>query len=80
MGYELIGCGLKVLFFDPNKKNPFLISSLSRSKNTIYDYNTAKQTLSNIEEIATIKNKTDYCICNTDVSKSIYQHLTKTRK
>jgi hypothetical protein len=77
MGYELIGCGLKVLFFDPDKKNPFLISSLSSSKNTFYDYNTAEQTLRNIEEIATIKNKTDYCLCNTDVSRSIYQHLLK---
>ena len=77
MGYELIGCGLKVLFFDPDQKSPFLISSLSGSKNTIYDYDAAQQMLSNIEEISIIKNKTDYCICNTDVARSIYQYLIK---
>ena len=79
MGYELIGCGQKVLFFDPNNDNPFLIDSLNRSKYVIKDYNIAKSLLGKIDEIDYFESKENYCIPNTNVSKSIYQNLIKNK-
>ena len=48
MGYELIGCGHKVLFFDPNNMNPFLIDSLNKNKYVIKDYNYVENIITHI--------------------------------
>ena len=77
MGYELIGLGKKVIFFDPNNDNPFLTDSLNRSKNVLKDYNIAKSLFSNIDEIDYVENTENYCSKNTNVSKSIFQNLIK---
>jgi hypothetical protein len=77
MGYELIGCGHKVLFLDPHNMNPFLIDSLNKNQYVIKDYNYLENIITNIDKIVGFSDKEKYCLLNITVSQTIYNFFQK---
>ncbi len=78
MGYELMGCGLNVIFVDPLNENTFINNFVHDDNIVVYNFEDLKSLMhspKNFKQTLHMSENADYCYSQDGVSSRIYNFL-----